>query len=219
MIFKLEKNRRSKYIVTAVVVLFLASTVDAARSYLVKKRSQVVLQEDTRKAKGNFRAPVQVIEYSDFQCPACAAGAATLKEYFITHPQSLHVQYRYYPLLSAHPHALTIAVYAECAAQQKKFWDFHDAAFERQNLLRETINLAGRLAEIAGELGLNKKTLDACVNNPVTRQAVLKEKEAGEAKGVNSTPTYFINGKMFVGRSGLLRGLKQYLEKGSDEEN
>ncbi len=80
---------------------------------------------EANRTKGSPKAPIQIIEYIDFQCPACAKGAIYLKQCFEKYPKKLHIEMRYYPL-GMHPHAFQSALYAHCASAQGKFWPYHD---------------------------------------------------------------------------------------------
>lgn len=193
---------------TVLIILGAVISIQAARLVVRLRQQRIAVSHHQAKCKGNPRAILKIVEYTDFQCPACAKGAEVLKQYHLVYPERLYVEYKHFPL-EMHPKAMSIAIAAECAAQQKKFWPFHDLAFERQNLLRESVNLSGRLKEIAGLSGLNQQVFLRCLEDPKTKEAIARDKDEGKLLKISATPTYFINGKMVVGGNAL----KQELEK------
>ena len=202
------RMKTAKIKVTIYVLLGLVLSIQTARLVIQVRQKRIALAHHQAKCKGNPRASLKIVEYTDFQCPACAKGMKVLKEYGLYYPERFYVEYKHFPL-EMHPKAMSIAIAAECAAQQKKFWPFHDLAFERQNLLRESINLFDRLKEIAGATGLNQQVFDRCLEDPKIKEAISREIDEGRRLKVGATPTYFINEKMVVGGNSL----KQELEK------
>jgi len=162
------------------------------------------------RTKGDPKAKVQIIEFIDFQCPACAAGALKLKEYFSGHPNDIHVTMKYFPLMSVHRHAMTSSMYAECAARQGKFWALHDLMVERQAQWRDLISAEGMFMQFAREAGMDEGALRRCLASGDLEKSILEDRDMGRSLGVQSTPTYFINHKMVVGSKSLMDELNQY---------
>ena len=162
------------------------------------------------RAKGDPKAKVQIIEFIDFQCPACAAGALKLKEYFAGHPDDIHVAMKYFPLIAAHKHAMTSSMYTECAARQGKFWALHDILVERQAQWSPLISAEGMFTQFAREAGMDEKALRSCLASGDLEQSIMQDRDLGRSLGVQSTPTYFINNKMVVGSKSLVDELDQY---------
>lgn len=82
--------------------------------------------------KGSANAKITLVEYSDFECPFCQRAYGTVKQILKTYASDLRFVYKHYPLTQIHPHAQKAAEAANCAAQQGKFWDYHDKLFEVQ---------------------------------------------------------------------------------------
>lgn len=162
------------------------------------------------RSKGNPQASVKIIEYIDFQCPACAHGAAVLKKYIENNPDSIYLEMHYYPL-AMHKHAVTASIFAECAARQNKFWPFHDLVLEKQSDWKGFDDVKSAFFDMAAQAGLNAQQLQSCIIDPSIEEAVFKDKEEGAQKGVKSTPTYFINGEMAVGGRSLVEKLNQLI--------
>ncbi len=150
------------------------------------------------RSKGNPAASVWIVEYMDYQCPSCRLASKILDAYTKEYPASLYLQVRFHPL-KQHPYGLESALYAECAARQNKFWEFHRLLFENQSEWKESSDATEKFHDYAKQAGLNLKKLDACVANPLTTETVLQENLDSVALGVNSTPTFFINGVRIEG--------------------
>lgn len=89
---------------------------------------------------GPSEARVVLVEYSDFQCPACAQFSPYLKEILQEHGTQIRLEYRHYPLINTHPYAIPAAIAAEAAGVQGKFWEMHDKLFENQNAWSRAAN-------------------------------------------------------------------------------
>ena len=159
------------------------------------------------RSKGNPAASVWIVEYMDYQCPSCRMASKVLDAYFKEYPSNLYLQVRFHPL-KQHPHGLESALYAECAMSQNKFWEFHSLLFENQVEWRESSNATEKFHDYAKKTGLDLKKFDTCAADPLTKDRVLQENIESIALGVNSTPTFFINGKMIVGPKPLMAELK-----------
>ena len=116
---------------TVGVVLVLAGLVVGAKIFLAPPKAEINFQ--TARAKGNPQARLKIVEFIDFQCPACAYGVKYLKTFFDQHPNDIYLQVRYYPLTNVHHHAMISALYSECAARQGKFWALNDLMMPQQD--------------------------------------------------------------------------------------
>jgi protein-disulfide isomerase len=145
--------------------------------------------------RGNRKAPVTVIEFSDFQCPFCSRAVATVKE--LEANKSVRVVWKHLPL-SFHPNAMPAALAAEAAREQGKFWEMHDKLFSNQAALSEAIYL-----QYARELGLDVKRFQEAVQSPRLQARVREDLAAAGSAGVTGTPTFVVNGEVVVGSAGL----------------
>jgi protein-disulfide isomerase len=157
---------------------------------------------DAAKAKGPADAPITIVEFSDFECPACGAAFRDLHALTAAHPNVRFV-FRHYPLDSScnplmdralHPDACQAAAAAECAGQLGKFWEYHDLLFEHQRTLDRD-----SLFRYARELNLDIGKFRTCLDDPATMDRVRADVAAGAKVGVDSTPTIFINGRRISG--------------------
>lgn len=152
---------------------------------------------------GKADAPVTLIEFSDFQCPFCRKfWKDTLpqikKEYIDTGKARL--VYRDFPL-DFHPGAKPAAEGTECAREQGKFWELHDAIFEEQEKQGDgTIQFTALdVKKWAAKIGLDTAKFNQCLDSGKYKQEVEKDIADGTAAGVSGTPAVFINGRIVVG--------------------
>ena len=160
------------------------------------------------RTQGNPNSKVKITEYIDFQCPACAKGVALLSQYLQAYPGKIYLEMKYFPLEGMHQHAIRSARYAECAARQKNFWAFEDLLIIRQPQWRGLMNADAFFQQIARDVKLDPIQLEACLTSDEVRGVISAEKDSGTQLGVQSTPTYFVNGKMVVGIKSLEEELK-----------
>ncbi len=187
---------------TTILLIVVAVAALGGLKYFIESSRGGVGKGVASRSKGNPNAAIKIVEYMDFQCPACAKGASYLKDCFTKYPDKFYLQMKYYPL-GMHRHAMQSARYAQCAAQQGKFWPFHNLLVERQQQWEALISADPVFRQIAQEVQIDIKQLDVCLQNDRTNTEILEEKEKGTSLGVKSTPTYFVNGKMVVGFKSL----------------
>jgi len=146
---------------------------------------------------GPASAPVQIVEFSDFQCPYCAHVAPTLKQLLSKYGAQVRVVYKDFPLPD-HPDAFPAAEAAQCAREQGKFWEYHDLLFANQRAL-------GRndLKRYAAGLKLDTAKFNACLDEERTKYLVQGDLDESQRYGVSSTPTLFINGRLLMGAQPL----------------
>ncbi|MFA4873300.1 MAG: thioredoxin domain-containing protein [Patescibacteria group bacterium] len=144
--------------------------------------------------RGNIKAQVSIVEFSDFECPYCREEYPIIKQLLDTYGAQVRFQYRDFPISEPHPNAQSAAEAAECASAQGKFWEYHNILFEHQDsLTREDL---GRYAR---EVGLNLKLFNQCLDGRSKTNEVIADFNDGRALGVGGTPTFFINGAKYAG--------------------
>lgn len=142
---------------------------------------------------GTDHALITIIEFSDFECPYCQRTVPILKELLKQYPGKLKLVYRDFPGPN-HQQALAAAEAAQCAAEQHRFWDYHDALFSRQ-----PSEGAWNFSILAERLSLSLSPFNACLQTNQYREEVLRDLQDGLTLGVTSTPTFFINGRPLIG--------------------
>jgi protein-disulfide isomerase len=179
-------------------------TQDARRRFIETLKSKTtvrVMLEPPRQnvaagngpAKGPAAAPIQIVEFSDFQCPYCQKANPTVEQVLSTYGDRIHFVYRHFPLPN-HPNAQPAAEAAQCAAEQDKFWAYHDKLFASPSRLA-----ASDLKQHAVELGLDPLKFNTCVDTRKYKAQIESDRQAGEEAGVNGTPAFFVNGRMLSG--------------------
>lgn len=189
--------RQSKLTITIAVIIFAIAIVLSTK-FLSRFFASSQLTPAALRVKGNPQAPIRITEFIDFQCPACAQGARYLAQLMTEHPTAIHLELKYFPLPS-HRHGLASARYAECAARQEKFWPFHDRLIERQANWSRLVDATPAFMLIAQEVGLDADRLGACLKDASIDSFITQNHDEGNRRGVKSTPTYYVNGKMVVG--------------------
>ncbi len=193
-----------------VIVGVLVGLIVGAKFYLAPKAKKVEVNIQDARAKGNPQARVKIIEFVDFQCPACAYGLKYLKTFFDQHPNDLYIQVRYFPLTNMHHHAMISALFSECAARQGKFWALDDQMISQQAQWAQLINPQPVFQSMASQVGMDMDQLNVCLASENARKVINDEKSLGQSLGITSTPTYFVNNKMVVGPKSLADELKNH---------
>jgi protein-disulfide isomerase len=167
----------------------------AARAQLMEA---VIAQ--TRHFRGDPNAPVTIVEFGDFQCPFCgrffAQTEPQIDEQYI---QSGKVRFAYFNFAFLGPESKWAAEAAECASDQDKFWEYHDKLYSSQSGENQGAFNKDNLKKFAEELGLDTKAFNECLDSGKHTQLVQDDSSLSSSLGVNSTPTFFINGQAVVG--------------------
>lgn len=174
------------------------------RQYLDRLRTKAVIRlmlepprqvvaSAGRPSKGPANAPIELIEFSDFQCPFCLQANSTVQRILSDYGDRIRFVYRHLPLKN-HPHAWPSAEAAQCADEQGKFWQYHDRLFADQT------KLGGEdLKAHAAALGLDEARFNACVDSHKYKAAVDTDVLDAEKLGVSGTPAFFVNGRLLSG--------------------
>jgi len=163
----------------------------AVRTMLEPPRQAVKAADSP--AKGPSNAPVEIIEFSDFQCPYCLRANPSVKQVLDTYGDRIHFVYRNYPLPN-HPNARPAAEAAQCANEQGKFWPYHDQLFANPARLGDA-----DLKQNAATLGLDTGKFNACFDAHKYKDVVDADIKAGNDAGVSGTPAFFVNGRALSG--------------------
>lgn len=150
--------------------------------------------------RGSKKAPVAVVEYTDFQCPFCDRGYRMMQRVMKEYGDKVRWVYKSLPLNSIHPWAEPAAVAAECAGKQgdDKLWKLHDAFFEKQREINAG-NIEDRSKQFAREAGVNIEAFDKCVAGQETLAKVKSDLAEAESLGINGTPAFIVNGHLVGG--------------------
>lgn len=152
-------------------------------------------------------AEIVIVEFGDFQCPFCRRfHDETYRALLDAYPGQIRFVYRNLPLTSIHPEAMGAAIASLCANDQNLFWDYHDKLFSSETLGEETY------IQYATDLGLNMDTFTSCLSSGKYDAFVQQDMDFALNLGVQSTPTFFINGLAIVGAQPLT-SFQQLIDK------
>ena len=149
--------------------------------------------------RGDASATVSVIEYGDFECPACGAYEPMIEQLTKDYGTRVLFSFRNFPLFQIHPFAMIAAQAAEAAGLQGKYWEMHDLLYQKQT--EWTANTSLSPADVVSKyfdgyvqsLGLNVAKFDTDINSAAVTAKVQKDLASGNAAKVDHTPTFFIN--------------------------
>lgn len=145
--------------------------------------------------KGNKDAKVTVIEYSDLQCPACAVvDEQIVKPILEEYSEKINFSYRHFPL-SMHENAVSAAWASESAGRQDKFWEMKDKLFGNQEEWSSTSSPEVVFKKFASELGLDMEKFSSDYSSTLIKELVQEDTNRANSLSLNSTPTFFVNGK------------------------
>jgi protein-disulfide isomerase len=168
-----------------------------------------VISVDDDPSRGVANAPVTIVEFTDFQCPACAGMNPVLEEALKLYGNKVRLVVRDFPL-SMHANALKAAEAANAAHAQGKFFEYAALLFKRQDALD-----VASLKKYATELGLDRARFDAALDSGKYAEEIRHDMNEGQLYGIGSTPTIFVNGKMLkvLNTEGLRAAIDQALSK------
>jgi protein-disulfide isomerase len=144
--------------------------------------------------RGDSGAELELVMFGDFQCPFCLGAQSVLRRVRERLGDRLRFGFRHLPIPEKHPLALIAAEASEAAADQGKFWEYHDALYaEQPKLSRET------MLRIATDLGLDADRVAAELDSGVHLPRIERDLASAAASGATGTPTFFVNGSRFFG--------------------
>lgn len=177
------------------VILFFLLIFSGKNNQTIIGSSQANEIQANDHLKGNKEAKVIFIEYSDFQCPACAAYYPIIKEIVKIYQDKVLFVYRHFPLRQIHPNAQLAAQAAVTAGLQNKFWEMHDLIFERQKNWSEVKNPKDLFIQYAQELALDIEKFKLDLDSKEVKDKVNADYNSAISLRLNGTPTFFLNGQ------------------------
>ncbi len=161
----------------------------SAEIHVLLRAPRTTIDFSSAPRRGSPQAPVTIVEFSDYQCPFCKRAQPTLQLLAAKYGDRVAFAYKDFPLDDIHPQARTAAEAAHCAADQGKYWEYHDALFVLSPELTRD-----KLLEAARRTGINEAALAACVDSHKYKALVEQDTAQGQRLGVDGTPAFFING-------------------------
>jgi protein-disulfide isomerase len=156
-------------------------------------------------SKGNPGAPVLLVEFADFQCPACRAARPLVEEALKKHEGQTRLVFKNFPL-SIHQYGEKLARSARAAQQQGKFWEMYAALFDNQDRISPPV-----IDELAKGLGLDMAKFQKDAESEAVADSVSRDRKQGERLDIQSTPTLYINGRMFPSSPDFAEDLEDWI--------
>lgn len=181
-------------------LIVLAARPDRTETIVLEEGGEIDLSGDPM--IGTYRAPVTIIEFSDFECPACRSMHPTIKELLKNYEGQIRFYHKNYPLDSKcnpevkvefHKYSCDAAFASECAHKLGKYEDYTDLLWMSEDLSPAT------LVKLAETVGMNAAEFNACMTSDYPKGKVLEDIKDGEAIGLESTPTFLVNNYKFSG--------------------
>lgn len=147
-------------------------------------------------AKGDKSAKVSIIEYGDFECPACAAWSLTMDQMIKDYGNRISFVFRNYPLYQIHPDGQISSEAAEAAGLQGKYWEMHDLLYQKQlewSIVDPTAVVQKYFDGYAQSLGLDVNKFNQDINSNVVINKIQTDAASGNAAQIDHTPTFFVN--------------------------
>ncbi len=189
--------------ITALVIVasvFLVSRMNlgskqADSSQTTNNRQKLLEIQPDDHILGSMDAPVTLVEYSDYECPACLSYEPLVKQLVQEYEGRLRVVFRHFPLVG-HKNAMNAALAAEAAGKQGKYWEMHEALFANQATWGSKQFANSELLEVyAKELNLDLEQFKADRSSQEIRDRIERDKLSGRQLGVNGTPSFFLDGE------------------------
>lgn len=179
-------------VVSVLLFLMVGLSVWYSGSVEAKYNEGVVISDHV---KGNSDASVTLLEYSDFECPACAQFQPKVEEIMAQYGDKIKFEYRHYPLIQIHKYAEIAALAAESAGQQGKFFEFQNMLFANQRTWAESNNPAQYFTEYATSLGLDIEKFKRQQKSSILRNRVKANLAEARSLNLTATPSFFLNGQ------------------------
>ncbi|PYV79886.1 MAG: hypothetical protein DMG93_20105 [Acidobacteria bacterium] len=181
-----------------------AKTQQAKQEYLKRLRAEntvvvllappkIQVAYDPKRLRGNPKASVMIVEFSDYQCPYCRQVEPVIKSVLAKYGDKVSLSYRDLPLRQIHAQAQIAAEASRCAEEQGKFWEYHDQLFNGSKLDHDA------LVDYARTLKLDDKQFDSCLTGEKYKTEIDQDLREGMQAGITGTPGFFINGVALSG--------------------
>jgi len=172
----------------------------------------------TNHTEGSDKSGVVLVEYGDYQCPACGQYYPIVKQVVEKYKDQITFQFRNFPLVQIHKNAFVASRAAEAADKQGKFWEMHDMLYEQQQTWAEVSNPNTFFEGYAKQLGLDVTKFKQDMASEDTNDRINADIQAGQSLGANSTPTFVLNGKKLDKNPSSLEDFNKAIEDAIKEK-
>lgn len=178
-------------------IFFLGKSSQSQSGPIPKADNSILLKDDSFKV-ATASAKVTIVEFSDFQCPACKSVQPTVDQILKDYRGKVNFYYRHFPL-PQHKNAIPAALAAEAALEQGKFWEMANILFSKQEEWAESSNAKDLFLDYTKELNLNEDQFKKDLENNKFTQKIERDNTDALTLKLNSTPTFFVNGEKVPG--------------------
>lgn len=183
-------------------VFVLSKPIENKQTKVVASDKKNLLVKSDSHKTATSSAEVTLVEFADFQCPACGSAHPILKQLKLDYKDRVNFVFRNFPL-PQHKNALPAALAAEAAGEQSKFWEYHDMLYENQAVWENEANPEEIFLKYAKDLKLDEAKFKKVYESKKYESKISEDVADGTSLGVNSTPTFFLNDKIYPGVLGL----------------
>ncbi len=180
-------------IIGTVVIVAIGIALLSKPAAGTKVDSTLLVRADSNKI-ASVSASVTLVEFSDFQCPACGAYYPVVTQVVKDFTGKMNFVYRNFPLTDLHPNAQPAAYAAEAAGMQGKYWEMYNLLFAKQNDWSASASASDMFAQYAQSLGINVDQFKKDLDSDAVKNKVAEDVADGNALGINATPIFFLNG-------------------------
>ena len=179
---------------SAVILLLMAYYFYATNNTPAAPKGELIISE-TDHVRGALDGTVTLVEFGDFQCPACASYEPIVQQVLKDNPKNLKFVFKHFPLYQIHRNAILSAKASEAAGLQGTFWEMHDLLYLNQKEWAENLKSREVILSYASKLNLDVKKFSQDLDNKSIEDKIMAEYKEGVNLGVQGTPTFFLNGK------------------------
>jgi protein-disulfide isomerase len=182
-------------VVAGMIGLFVVANKQSNAPLPAGNKNKIVRSDSHEEGTG----PVQLVEFGDFQCPACGAAFPNVQQVLAHFKGDISFYFRNFPLTQLHPNAMEGANAAESAAAQGKYWQMHDKLYETQTQWADLSDPTSYFVNLAQSLGLNTNQFSSDLESKKYQSVINQDIADGNALGIDATPTFYINGSQYTG--------------------
>lgn len=202
-------DKRFLGIVTVIVLLFIGFL-------FINKKDEAKTPTTNTPATTHTRtegtANITLVEYGDFQCPACGQYYSVVEQVYEKYKGKITFQFRHFPLTSIHPNAFAASRAAEAAGKQGKFFEMYQQLYTNQTAWSDSSAPSKLFEKYAKDIGLNVSTFKTDFASASVNDAIQADLAAGEKLGVNSTPTFILDDKLIKNPNPTVEAFSQVID-------
>ncbi len=200
------------FITLLVVIAVIFGAFAFTKHNSTSKNGGTSSAQPTNHTEGSTESGVVLIEYGDYQCPACGQYYPIVKQVFDTYKTKITFQFRNFPLVQLHKNAFAAARAAEAADKQGKFWEMHDVLYENQQTWGEAASPNSYFENYAQQLGLDLTKFKQDSASQETNDKINADIQAAQSIGANSTPTFVLDGKKVEKNPGSIAAFNKMID-------